>query len=117
MADTENTDEMLDAEESLDSDEIGERAGDDGVDAPDGWAGATKFGTTAEEQSEGESLDQKLAEERPDAPFEEDLPLPGAATPDAELDESVDQVVDDAEPAEDDEAISDDPDLRSVVDS
>ena len=117
MADAENTDEMLDAEESVDSDEIGERAGDDGVEAPDGWAGATKFGTTAAEQSEGETLDQKLAEERPEAPFDEDLPLPGAATPDSQLDESVDDVVDAEEPAEGDEAISDDPDLRSVVDS
>ena len=117
MADAENTDEMLDAEESLDSDEIGERAGDDGVDAPDGWAGATKFGTTAQEQAQGETLDQKLAEERPDAPYEEDVPLPGAATPDSQLTESVDQAVDDEEPAEGDETISDDPDLRSIVDS
>lgn len=105
MADAEDTDAMLDPEESTDSDELGERAGDDGVDVPDGWSGADKFGTTAAEQAEGESLDQKLAEERPDVEPDVTEDVPGAARADDELDDSVDQVIDteDDVPAEDEE--------------
>lgn len=39
---------------------------DEGYTAPDHWSAAEGFGNTAEEQAEGESLDQKLAEERPE---------------------------------------------------
>ena len=39
---------------------------DAGYSPPDHEPHATRFGTTAEEQSEGESLDQQLAEEEPD---------------------------------------------------
>ncbi len=37
-----------------------------GVAPPERWSAAMKFGSTAEEQREGESLDQLLAEEEPD---------------------------------------------------
>lgn len=37
-----------------------------GYTAPDHWSAAEGFGNTATEMAEGESLDQKLAEERPE---------------------------------------------------
>lgn len=39
---------------------------DPGIIPPDGWAAADRFGTTEAEEEQGESLDQHLAEERPD---------------------------------------------------
>lgn len=101
MADDDNDlnqdldEETLDASEGSDSDELGERVGDDGYDAPDGWSGADRTGTTENEELEGESLDEKLAEERPDTPLEDQPDVPVAARPQSELDESIDEVVDD----------------------
>jgi Family of unknown function (DUF5709) len=55
-------------------------AGDDpldrGVIPPERWSAGVKFGTTADEQSEGESLDQLLAEEEPDTAVDLDDDLP-----------------------------------------
>jgi hypothetical protein len=113
MADDDNdtnqdlNEETLDASASTDSDELGERVGDDGYDAPDDWAGADRSGTTADEERMGESLDEKLSEERPDTPLEELPDRPVGATPVDELDESVDDVVAD-EPA-DDVVVADEP--------
>jgi|GEM_PF-1962165 hypothetical protein len=61
----------LDEEESLDSDALGQLEDgsdplDDGWDAPDTPSPATRFGYTAAEQRDGESLDELLAEEVPD---------------------------------------------------
>jgi nitroreductase len=42
------------------------------VVTPDRWSAGVRFGTTAEEQEEGESLDQLLAEEEPEAGAEDD---------------------------------------------
>lgn len=39
---------------------------DGGVVPPERWSAGIRYGTTAEEQSDGESLDQLLAEEEPD---------------------------------------------------
>jgi hypothetical protein len=39
---------------------------DRGIVTPDRWSAGTRFGTTAEEQQAGESLDQFLAAEEPD---------------------------------------------------
>ena len=61
-------DETLDTSESLDSDEVRNADGDDVVDAPDHWSEADRFGTTLREAEQGESLDQRLAEEEPDIP-------------------------------------------------
>jgi hypothetical protein len=38
---------------------------------PERWSAGIRYGTTAEEQSEGESLDQLLAEEEPDDTLDE----------------------------------------------
>ena len=59
-------DQTLDPFESTDSDEVRNHDGDTVVNAPDGWSEADKFGMTAREEREGESLDQRLAEEEPD---------------------------------------------------
>ncbi len=72
-ADNRPTDD-LDMENAL-----GEREGDEmqveGYSPPDQPLAATKHGTTGEEQREGETLDQRLAEEVPDVqPPVDDLP-------------------------------------------
>ena len=45
---------------------------DEGYSPPEKPLGLDAFGTTAAEQREGETLDQRLAEEEPDPAFEED---------------------------------------------
>lgn len=52
--------ESLD-EEALDLDPL-----EAGIEPPERWAGADRFGTTPEEQRVGEDLDHRLAEEEPD---------------------------------------------------
>ena len=58
--------DMLSPMESTDPDDTKAADGDDVVDPPDDWSGVTKFGMSAQEQAEGESLDQRLSEEVPD---------------------------------------------------
>lgn len=58
--------DTLSATESLDSDEVRNDDGDNVVDPPDDWSQATKSGMTPREEREGESLDERLAEEEPD---------------------------------------------------
>ncbi len=49
--------ETLSPSESTDSDEVRNDDGDIVVDPPDGWSEADKFGMTAREEREGESLE------------------------------------------------------------
>lgn len=63
---SEEQDYTLDPSESTDSDEVRNDDGDIVVDPPDDWSEANRFGVTAREQREGESLDARLAEEEPD---------------------------------------------------
>ena len=69
-------------------------AGDDpldrGVIPPERWSAGIKFGSTADEQTSGESLDQLLAEEEPDTPFDLDDDLPEDRDDDEEADEYLD---------------------------
>jgi hypothetical protein len=58
-------DGVLDASDTLDDDRTSDPL-DTGIAAPDRWAGANRFGTTPAEEREGESLEQRLAEEEPD---------------------------------------------------
>jgi hypothetical protein len=60
--------QTLDPSESTDSDEVRNDDGDTVVDPPDDWSEADKFGMTAREEEEGESLEYKLAAEEPDVP-------------------------------------------------
>ena len=57
--------EVQDAADTLDGDP-GDDPLDRGVIPPQHWSTASRFGTTAAEEEEGESLDQLLAEEEPD---------------------------------------------------
>lgn len=58
--------DTLNASEGTDSDELHNDDGDIVVDPPEHWSEADKFGMTAREAREGESLDDRLAEEEPD---------------------------------------------------
>ncbi len=91
--------EVLDASDTLDG-EPGDDPLDRGVIPPQGWSAGMRFGSTAEEQQEGESLDQLLAEEEPDIAFDADDEGPGdiAADEDA-ADEDVDGLLLDDGPA------------------
>lgn len=44
---------------------------DEGYTAPEKWSSGQGFGTTAEEEEHGESLDQRLIQEQPDPGLEE----------------------------------------------
>ncbi len=69
-------DDTLSPSESTDSDELRNDDGDIVVDPPEAWSEADRFGMTAREEREGESLDQRLAEEEPDV-------IPDVEPPDA----------------------------------
>jgi len=58
--------DTLNVSESVDSDELNNKDGDDVVDPPENWKGSDRFGTTLREEGEGEPLDERLAEEEPD---------------------------------------------------
>ena len=60
-------DGVLEPSDSLDGDDLTADVLDTGIDAGEGYRGATRFGTTADEERRGESLDQLLAEEEPEA--------------------------------------------------
>jgi Family of unknown function (DUF5709) len=57
--------EELDSSDTLDA-PPGDDPLDRGVIPPERWSAGMRFGTTTEEEEEGESLDQLLAEEEPD---------------------------------------------------
>jgi hypothetical protein len=82
--------QVLDASDTLDGDP-GDDPLDRGVVAPQRWSAAIRYGTTDAEEQSGESLDQHLAEEEPDVPYEVDDERPEdiAGDPDA-ADEDVD---------------------------
>jgi hypothetical protein len=61
--------EVLDSTDTLDG-APGDDPLDRGVVPPERWSAGIRYGTTAEEQEEGESLDQLLAEEEPDDTLE-----------------------------------------------
>jgi Family of unknown function (DUF5709) len=82
----------LDASDTLDGD-LGDDPLDQGIAPPDRWSPGEGFGTTAEEEEEGESLDQLLSEEEP-----EPDPYPEAAPEGYGEDRRADDVFGDAEP-------------------
>jgi len=63
--------ETRDAYDTLDGNP-GDDPLDRGVITPERWSDAIRYGTTAEEEERGESLDQLLAEEEPDPALEFD---------------------------------------------
>jgi hypothetical protein len=90
--------EILSATEGLDEDELAVDPLEEGVEPPEQWSAAERYGTTAEEVREGESLERKLSEEQPDVDPGEVPERPLAITPADELDESIDDLTPDVEP-------------------
>jgi hypothetical protein len=82
-----------DASDTLDGDP-GDDPLDQGIAPPDRWSAGERFGTTAAEEQEGESLDQLLAEEEPEPdPYAE-----AERDPDGDEDRRPDDLYDDAGP-------------------
>jgi len=67
--------QVADSSDTLDG-QPGDDPLDRGVVPPERWSAGMKFGSTADEQASGESLDQLLAEEEPDTPFDVDDDVP-----------------------------------------
>ncbi len=59
-------DGVLDPSDSLATDDLAADVLDTGVDAGEGYRGATRYGTTFAEEQRGEGLDALLAEEEPE---------------------------------------------------
>jgi len=86
--------EVKDASDTL-SGNPGDDPLDRGVAPPERWSAAMKFGSTADELQAGESLDQLLAEEEPDAALDLDDDLPEGGEDDEDEDEDeADEYVD-----------------------
>lgn len=71
------------AAEELDEDRLGVDPLEQGVEPPERYTGADRFGTTPYEQSQGQDLEHRLREERPDV-VEDEIEGPsgaGAAAP------------------------------------
>jgi hypothetical protein len=83
-------DDVLTESEALDEDELGVDPLEEGMDPPEHWSAATRYGTTPMEQATDRPLTERLAEERPDLRVEPARERPVAATPLEDLDESVD---------------------------
>ena len=82
--------EVLDSTDTLDG-EPGDDPLDRGVATPERWSAGIRFGTTAGEQQEGESLDRLLAEEEPDDAFDADDEEPRDTAEDEDVaDEDID---------------------------
>ncbi len=65
-------DGVLDASDTLEGDP-GDDPLDQGIIPPDRWSAGERYGTTLDEERAGESLDQLLAEEEPEAdPYADD---------------------------------------------
>jgi hypothetical protein len=89
---------MTDNFEQFDEDNVGLDPLEEGMDPPEHWAQADRFGNTEREVREGQDLDHRLAEEQPDIEPEPPPERPWGATPDDELDESIDDRFDEPEP-------------------
>jgi Family of unknown function (DUF5709) len=78
-------DDITDLDQAFGDDEVDETVFETGYSPPEKPLGITRFGTTNEEEEEGESLDQRLAQEVPDPNLASDL----EASP---ADENIDSV-------------------------
>jgi hypothetical protein len=83
--------EVRDASETLDDDDLADDPLDSGVIPPQHWSAGMRYGTTAEEEEAGESLDQLLAEEEPDEVLDRDDDVPEYSGHD---DDAADEYVD-----------------------
>jgi Family of unknown function (DUF5709) len=83
---------------------------DRGVAPPERWSAGMRSGTTEEEQAEGESLDELLAEEEPDETADE---LEDAESDDDELEDDEDEDEDAGDEDVDGLLLDDGPDPRA----
>jgi hypothetical protein len=89
---------MSEHTEQFDEDNLGLDPLEEGMDPPEHWSQADRFGNTERELREGQDLDHRLAEEQPDITEDPPRDRPLGATPDTELDERVDDETGDDEP-------------------
>jgi hypothetical protein len=75
----------LSSAEDLDEDRLRADPLEAGIEPPERWAGADRFGTTTREQREGQDLDARLAEEQPEAAIGEPDSGPGDEPKSADL--------------------------------
>jgi hypothetical protein len=75
-------DDVIDLDQAFGDDEVDEVVYGTGYSPPEKPLGMTRFGTTVAEEEEGESLDQRLAQEEPDPNLAADL----GADPDENID-------------------------------
>ncbi len=114
MPDSVETDPAaLNSAEDLDEDRMRLDPLEEGMDPPEHWSEADRYGMTPFEQRQGEPLEERVRQEQPDVQ-EADVPeRPVAATPVSELDGTVDDVTEDAEPVPPNEDLIH-PDARGV---
>lgn len=98
--------QSLSPSEALDEDELRVDPLEEGVEPPEHWSAANRYGTTPREIREGEPMDLRLAEEVPDAEPEPVPERPLAATPAAELDETIEDAPADFEPVAPEETVA-----------
>lgn len=91
--------DFLTQSETLDEDDMGVDPLEGGMDPPDHWSAANRYGTTPLEQATDRPIDERLAEERPDVAIEPAPERPLSVTPLDELDESIDDELIPGEPA------------------
>ncbi|KOX18784.1 hypothetical protein ADK67_35120 [Saccharothrix sp. NRRL B-16348] len=63
---TDPNERPLDEIEQFDEDELGVDPLERGVEPPEHWSAADRHGTTKRELREGETLDERLAQEEPE---------------------------------------------------
>lgn len=80
----------LQSAQNLDEDELNVDPLEEGVEPPERWSSVAEERPTPREQREGETLDERLTEERPDTPTG-GVERPLTETREHELDESVDE--------------------------
>ncbi|EHR60429.1 hypothetical protein [Saccharomonospora cyanea] len=114
MPDSVETDPAaLNSAEDLDEDRMRLDPLEEGMDPPEHWSEADRYGMTPFEQRQGEPLEERVRQERPDVQAADVPERPVAATPAGELDETVDDVTEDVEPVPPDEDLVH-PDAKGV---
>ncbi|MFD8493572.1 hypothetical protein [Amycolatopsis sp. NPDC059657] len=91
--------------EALDEDELRVDPVEAGVEPAEHYSAADRFGTTAAEVREGESLEQRLSEEEPDVGGDVVPETPLAIAPPDQLDDSIDAIEPDIEQVAPDEHV------------
>lgn len=99
----------LNSGEDLDEDRMQVDPLEKGVEPPERWSAADRDEMSPYEQSQEPGIDQRVAEERPDFAAPDVPERPAAATPDGQLDESIDYVTEDHEPVAPEERLPREP--------